>query len=65
MSSGSDAIDVAYLNDTTMRKFAASRWLEPLDDLWAKHKDEFKLDDFLKSVIDAIGYNGHIYSMPI
>jgi ABC-type glycerol-3-phosphate transport system substrate-binding protein len=65
MSSGSDAIEVAYLNDTTTQKFAASGWLEPLDDLWAKYRDEFKLDDFPKSVIDAISYNGHIYSMPI
>ena len=65
MSSGSDAIDVAYLNDTTLQKFAASGWLEPLDDLWAKYKDEFKLDDFPKSVIDSISYNGRIYSMPI
>lgn len=65
MSSRSDAIDVAYLNDTTMQKFAASGWLEPLDDLWAKYKDEFKLDDFPKSVIESISYNGHIYSMPI
>src|SRR6201994_383176 len=54
MSSGSDAIDVAYLNDTTMQKFAASGWLEPLDGLWAKYKDEFRLDDFPKSVVDAI-----------
>src|SRR5262249_25157394 len=30
MSARSDAIDVAYLNDTTMQKFAASGWLEPL-----------------------------------
>ena len=52
MSSGSDAIDVAYLNDTTLQKFAASGWLEPLDDLWAKYKGEFKLDDFPKSVIE-------------
>src|SRR5947199_41601 len=32
MSGRSDAIDVAYLNDVTMQKFAASGWLEPLDD---------------------------------
>src|SRR5690349_13971898 len=57
MSARSDAIDVAYLNDATLQKFAASDWLEPLDDLWAKHKDEFKLDDFPKSVIDSISYN--------
>jgi multiple sugar transport system substrate-binding protein len=65
MSARSDAIDVAYLNDTTMQKFAASGWLEPLDDLWKKYTDEFKLDDFPKSVIESISYNGHIYSMPI
>jgi ABC-type glycerol-3-phosphate transport system substrate-binding protein len=65
MSGRSDAIDVAYLNDTTMQKFAASGWLEPLDDLWAKHKEEFKLDDYPKSVIEAVSYKGHIYSMPI
>jgi multiple sugar transport system substrate-binding protein len=65
MSARSDAIDAAYLNDTTMQKFAASGWLEPLDDLWAKYKDEFKLDDFPKSVMESISHNGHIYSMPI
>jgi ABC-type glycerol-3-phosphate transport system substrate-binding protein len=48
-----------------MQKFAASGWLEPLDDLWGKYKDEFKLDDFPKSVVDSISYNGRIYSMPI
>lgn len=65
MSARSDAIDVAYLNDTTMQKFAASGWLEPLDDLWAKYKDEFKLDDFPKSVMESMTHKGHIYSMPI
>src|SRR4029078_9710672 len=58
MSSKSDAIDVAYLNDPTRKKFAAGGWLEPLDDLWTKYKAEFKLDDFPKSVIDSISYNG-------
>ncbi|HMM88928.1 extracellular solute-binding protein [Bradyrhizobium sp.] len=65
MSARSDAIDVAYLNDTTMQKFAASGWLEPLDELWAKYKDEFKLDDFPKSVMESMTHKGHIYSMPI
>lgn len=65
MSARSDAIDVAYLNDATLQKFAASGWLEPLDDLWAKYKDEFKLDDFPKSVVESVSHKGHIYSMPI
>lgn len=65
MSSESDAIDVVYLNDTSLKRFAANGWLEPLDDLWEKYKDEYNLDDFPQSVIDSVSYDGHIYSMPI
>ncbi len=65
MSSKSDAIDVIYLTDTSLQRFAANGWLEPLDDLWEKYKDEFNLDDFPPSVIESMSYNGHIYSMPI
>lgn len=65
MSSGSDAIDVVYLNDASLKRFAANDWLEPLDDLWAKYSKEFHLDDFPKSVMESISYGGHIYSMPI
>jgi ABC-type glycerol-3-phosphate transport system substrate-binding protein len=65
MSSESDAIDVLYLNDSSFRRFAANGWLEPIDDLWEKYKDEYDLDDFPKSVIDAVSYDGKIYAMPI
>lgn len=65
MSSGSDAIDVLYLTDSSFQRFAANGWLEPLDDLWEKYREEFDLDDYPQSVIDAVSYNGHIYSMPI
>ena len=65
MSSGSDAIDVAYMNDGALKRFAAAGWLEPLDDLWAKYKDKYKLDDFPDSVMQSVSYNGHIYAMPI
>lgn len=65
MSSKSDAIDVLYLTDSSLKRFAANGWLEPLDDLWEKYKDEYNLDDFPQSVVDAVSYQGHIYSMPI
>ncbi|MFC6487054.1 extracellular solute-binding protein [Nitratireductor sp. GCM10026969] len=65
MSSQSDAIDVVYLNDTSLKRFAANGWLEPLDELWEEYKDEYNLDDFPASVIDSVSYDGHIYSMPI
>ena len=65
MSSKSDAIDVLYLTDSSLQRFAANGWLEPLDDLWEKYREEFKLDDFPEAVMDAVSYNGHIYAMPI
>jgi ABC-type glycerol-3-phosphate transport system substrate-binding protein len=65
MSSKSGAIDVLYLTDSSLKRFAANGWLEPLDDLWEKYKEKYKLDDFPPSIIDAVSYNGHIYSMPI
>ena len=65
MSSKSDAIDVLYLTDSSLQRYASNGWLEPLDDLWEKYSDEYKLDDFPPAVMDAVSHNGHIYGMPI
>jgi len=65
MSSQSDSVDVVYLNDSMLLRFAKNGWLEPLDDLWEKYREQYKLDDFPQSVIDAVTYDGHIYAMPI
>jgi ABC-type glycerol-3-phosphate transport system substrate-binding protein len=65
MSSKSDAIDVLYLTDSSLQRYAANGWLQPLDDLWEKYSDEYKLDDFPKTVMDAVSHDGHIYAMPI
>lgn len=65
MSSKSNAIDVLYLTDSSLKRFAANGWLAPLDDLWEKYRTEYKLDDFPPAVIDSVSYNGHIYAMPI
>lgn len=65
MSSQSDSVDVVYLNDSMLLRFSKNGWLEPLDDLWEKYREQYKLDDFPQSVIDAVTYDGHIYAMPI
>lgn len=65
MSAKSNAVDVMYLTDSSLKRFAANGWLAPLDDLWEKYKTEYKLDDFPPAVMDAVSYNGHIYAMPI
>ena len=46
MSSKADTIDIVYASESSFQTFVKNGWLRPLDDLWAKYRDEFKLDDF-------------------
>jgi ABC-type glycerol-3-phosphate transport system substrate-binding protein len=64
MSSKADTIDILYCNDTSFQTFVKNGWLRPLDDLWAKYRDEFKLDDFPESARKTYMHDGHIYVMP-
>jgi ABC-type glycerol-3-phosphate transport system substrate-binding protein len=64
LSSKSDTLDIAYASDATFANFAKNGWIRPLDDLWAKYKAEFKLDDHADSVIKSLTYDGHIYVIP-
>ena len=65
LSSGSNQLDILWANSITLASYAKSGWLEPLDDLWAKHKDEFNLGDYNQGSVAGCSYNGHIYGMPI
>jgi multiple sugar transport system substrate-binding protein len=56
--------DIVYANDSTFLTFAKNGWIRPLDDLWAKYRDQFDLDDFTKTVIEERSYQGHIWSVP-
>jgi multiple sugar transport system substrate-binding protein len=64
LSSKSDTLDILYCNDTSFQTFVKNGWLRPLDDLWAKYRDEFKLDDFPESARKTYMRDGHIYVIP-
>ena len=64
LSSKSDSLDILYASDTSFQTFAKNGWLRPLDDLWAKYRDEFKLDDFSASARKTYTRDGHLYVMP-
>ena len=64
LSSKSDTLDILYASDATYMNLAKNGWLRPLDDLWAKYKDEFKLGDHADNVVKTMTYNGHIYVIP-
>jgi multiple sugar transport system substrate-binding protein len=64
MSSKSDTPDIVYASDTSFQTFVKNGWFRPLDDLWAKHREEFKLDDFPEAVRKTYTRDGHLYVMP-
>ncbi len=64
LSSKSDTPDIVYASDTTFQTFVRNGWFRPVDDLWAKYKDEFKLDDFPDSVLAPFRHDGQLYVMP-
>lgn len=64
LSSKADTLDIVYASDSTVLKYAKNGWLRPLDDLFAKFKDEFKLGDISDSVLNSYRYNGHLYVLP-
>lgn len=63
-SSKSSTPDIVYANDSTFLQFAKNGWIRPLDDLWAKHKEEFQLDDFTETVQKERFWNGHQWAVP-
>lgn len=64
-SSGASSLDLIWCNSTLIANYAKNGWLEPLDDLWEKYRDEFGLDDINPSSVRGASYDGHIYAMPL
>jgi ABC-type glycerol-3-phosphate transport system substrate-binding protein len=64
LSSKSDTLDLIYVSEATVQTFARNKWLRPLDDLWARYRQEFKLDDYADEVMKLFSRDGHIYVIP-
>jgi len=64
LSAKADNVDIAYASDATVQTFAKNGWLRPLDDLWAKFKAEFNLDDYPDHVLEKFSYQGKLYVLP-
>jgi multiple sugar transport system substrate-binding protein len=64
LSSKADTIDILYNNDSNFQTFVKNGWLRPLDDLWAKYRDEFKLDDYPEAIRKTYTHDGRIYVVP-
>ncbi len=65
LSSGATTPDLLWVNSTTVTSFAKSGWLEPLDEMWAKHREEFALDDINPASLRGCSWQGRLYALPI
>ena len=45
--------------------FAAKGSIEPLDDLFAKHADKYKLNELSEEMREAMSYDGKLYGLPM
>jgi multiple sugar transport system substrate-binding protein len=64
LSQKADTPDIVWASDTTFQNFVKNGWFRPLDDLWAKFKDEFQLGDYPDAVLKPYRYDGHLYVLP-
>lgn len=64
-SAGDTSLDLLWVNSTIIGNYAKNGWLEPLDDLFAKHGQEFGLADISPASIRGVSYDGHIYALPL
>lgn len=65
LSSGSDTYDIIWVNDSQVKLYAKNGWLEPLDALWLKYKQQMGLGDYPASVLDSLRYDGKLYAVPL
>ena len=64
-SAGDTSLDLLWVNSTIIGNYARNGWLEPLDDLFAKHGPEFGLNDISAASLRGCSFDGHIYAMPL
>lgn len=64
MSSKASTFDIVYVIDSSVASYVRNGWLRPLDDLWAKYKNEFNLGDISEGAMKMCTYNGRIYALP-
>lgn len=64
-SSASPGMDVLWLNSSLMAFYAKNGWLEPMDDLIARFRDEYRLGDINPTSLRGMTYEGKVYGLPL
>jgi len=62
LAGSSGSYDIVETYSLVIPTYAAK--LEPLDDLYTKYKDKYKLGDLDPTMVKGMSYGGHIYGLP-
>jgi sorbitol/mannitol transport system substrate-binding protein len=65
LASDSGSYDVIETYSFVVPDLASREKLIPLDDLFAKYKDTYKLDDIDENLRKAMSYDGKLYALPM
>src|SRR6478609_6594783 len=65
LSGDKGSYDVIETYGYIIPTYAAQGSLQPLDDLYAKYKDKYKLEDINEDMRKAMSYDGKLYGLPM
>jgi multiple sugar transport system substrate-binding protein len=65
LASDNGTYDIIETYSFVVPDLASRQKLVPLDDLFAKHKETYKLDDIDESLRKAMSYDGKLYGLPM
>jgi len=65
LSSDAGSYDILETYSVVISDLGSQGKLEPLDDLFAKHKDEYKLDDIDQTMRETMSHDGKLYGIPM
>lgn len=65
LASPTPSYDVIEVYTSTLNQYADAGWLVPLDDLVAKYRDRYNLDDIDPQLKEEFTYQGKLYGLPM
>ncbi|MDQ1121869.1 ABC-type glycerol-3-phosphate transport system substrate-binding protein [Microbacterium trichothecenolyticum] len=65
LSAPTGTYDIVETYSYVIPTLASTEKLQPLDDLYAKYKDQYKLGDLSPSMLQGMSYDGKLYALPM
>jgi sorbitol/mannitol transport system substrate-binding protein len=64
LSSGDTSYEIIQATQRNIYEWGAKGWIMPLNDLIAKYKEQYDLDDIPQTVFEGVTFDGNVYGIP-